>query len=463
MAEKAVAPKFFVSDSVREAIRGYYNDPTRGERRNPEALISDMEMTGKYPENLDTALRVALPELQPYYKGVTEEITKLQGISSTLNPTELTYYQGLLTEANKGNPEELQRLKEEFKTDFKRVVGGRFPANQFDSAEQLDSASERAAQHFIVDRGSGTLIDFVARITGKPPSNYAPILNNFQATVGSYVDRGRGAQAGDFGAQLTAATELATQQRKAQAESDRVAAQEALATGQREQSANLFNQAISAFGQALPTFTPEFTAEMLGNIQENVLRQGVTALSNTEAAAQQRGITGSSIEQFGLAQTEGEIMRSLRDATFQFLLQSGQSSQRNREFLANSLMQQSSALLGAGQGTAGLAQQSALTGQQLDLQRTQLASQIAQFNKTFSESQRQFNKQMTFQQKQAGENLALLIQQLSQPRKKQFGSALLGGAGTGAGLGFLVGGPVGAGIGAGIGGLGGGLGELFGG
>src|SRR3990167_2487953 len=141
MAEKAVAPKFFVSDSVREAIRGYYNDPTRGERRNPEALISDMEMTGKYPENLDTALRVALPELQPYYKGVTEEITKLQGISSTLNPTELTYYQGLLTEANKGNPEELQRLKEEFKTDFKRVVGGRFPANQFDSAEQLDSAS----------------------------------------------------------------------------------------------------------------------------------------------------------------------------------------------------------------------------------------------------------------------------------------------------------------------------------
>jgi len=180
-----------------------------------------------------------------------------------------------------------------------------------------------------------------------------------------------------------------------------------LAGKQRGESAQLYGQALEAFQKPLPTFTPEFSQEVLGEIASRIKTQGETARSQVESEQAKRGLTGSSIEAFALGEQDQNTIDSLRQATFDFLMKSGESSQRNREFLATSLFNQAQTMLGAGLQTEEMAIGKEKFGSQQALAQQQLMSQINQFNQTMATNRQQFQSQQALQQQQIQENTSL--------------------------------------------------------
>lgn len=390
---------------------------------------------------------------------ITKKLSDYKNREASLTHTEYKDYLSLLDSLNLGS-EDLETSQTEAKAKFRQAVIGGLGAVVKD-ADLVNKLADKAVQRFIVERKTGemSLADFLAqegnldaKIVKKGVEAIAP--NSFLTFTNP----------GDYGSEISRVNKLAEQTRQ----NEEVKAQEQqyqqLAETQRKGSADTFQQALQAFQQPLPTFTPEFSEAALGKLQGDIARQGESALSRTESGFAERGLTGSSIEAFGKAQTEGNVADAFAQATLNFLQQSGTSAQRNREFLASQLFNQAQTMLSAGQQSQGLAaNQGQFNANNLTAQ-NQLQTQIAQFNQQFQESQRQFNEQIGFQKEQAQSNLALLLQQMSQGGGINAGgiaTGALGGAASGALVGSVVPG-IGTAIGAGVGAVTGGLGSYFG-
>jgi len=414
--------EFFVSDSLKNEIRSaVQNSPFITQI---DSIISTLESTGELPDTvLQNQRLVDLvggidASVLPFQEGIKQEIDELEPQKENLNASGLRRLSSLFQAASVGAPgfeEDTATRKAAFKDEVLDVlitiVGG--------TKDEPDKQriAEEAAENFVVQRRTGErgLGDFISdRIseTNVPRGEVNTAFKGLSQRLTQEFLVPAGDVPGSFQAQFEELAPLLEAAEAEEAEASRVQGQIDLASGQRQASADLFSQAIAQFGKESPQFTPEFSEEALANIQQSVLKQGVSALSTTEAGAARRGITGSSIEAFQLAETQGQIAQALRDATFQFLIKSGDAGQRNREFLASSLFNQSQTLLGAGQGTEGLVTGREISGSQLALNQQQLAAQIQQFNQALNQSQSQFQQTLKSQQDQAAQDLQLLSQAL---------------------------------------------------
>jgi len=476
--EKVAIPKtkFFVSKEMRDEVSSILDTQNLGQ--HSDKFISSLEKTGEFPDIPlfpDRDYREVLPRLGelemgvlPFQEGVRSEIERIQPIADTLSSSELRDYLALLEVANvgEGSDEIIQENKQKFFEEVSAALNTvlRPPGEpEKKTGQEIKDVAMKAAERFVVQRKTGemALDDFISKELGVDLNDVSGALSGVKARLGEFIRSD--IIPGAFQGEISKASKLIADVSGQEEEKRRQTQQQELAESQRQKSDVLFQNAIQALAQPVPLFTPQRSQEALAHIQETILGRGETALSSVEAQQAQRGLTGSSIEAFALAEQEGNIVDALANATFQFLSESGEAGQRNKEVLAQSLLSQAQVLLGAGQQTEGLVTGREVSSQELNLNRNRLQAQIQQFNQQLQESQRQFTQNLDFQKQTAAQNLQLLLQQLSQPRRKNIGSALLGGAGAGAGLGFLVGGPLGAAIGAGVGGVGGGLGEAFGG
>ena len=267
-----------------------------------------------------------------------------------------------------------------------------------------------------------------------------------------------------------AAVKTPEQIAKEKADADQAAAisqQQQLAQSQLGQSNSLFQQAMQALQAPLSTFNGAFTQDALTNVQGQIGKQGEAALSTVKADAAKRGIAGSTIEGSNVAATQGNIAEALANQTFQFLLQSGQQGEQNRQFLAQSLFSAAQSYLGAGtqSNATGIQQQGQIADSALRQQT--LAEQIRQFNEQQGENSRQFNLGLSAQNANQADNMNLLMRQLSMGQNKNIAGSAISGLGAGAMSGLALapftGGvslPVTLGLSL-LGGAGGGLGEAF--
>lgn len=388
----------------------------------PEVKAKAVDVTPSGQPKGDSAYDAALAKLGDY-----------KNREASLTADEYKDYLSSLSTLNKGHADydaTLASQKEAFKSALSSRLNGKFGL----TPEKISNIADQAAQRFLVERNSGSqgIKDFVIEKAGLEDSKEITSTlgdlnpNSFLPSVGGPKF---------YDGEYQRVNALAEQAKKSFQQADRQKELDNLSATQRGQSGTLFQQALEAFRRPLPTFTPELSAAALNQLQEQILHQGQTALSQNEAGFANRGLTGSSIEAFGQGTTQGEIAKQFANSTLQFLLKSGESGQQNRQFLANQLFTQAQAMLGAGQQTQGAGIGYELGVGELGARQNQLAAQIAQFNQSMSENQRQFNAQQEFQKSQAGENMALLMQQLSQPGKK--GSLMVPGAALGAGIGAL--------------------------
>ena len=478
MAEKIAIPitKFYVSDSTKTAVDSVLG--TRGLSALTNDTISSLEKSGKVSDDIKARIKTALDNrgyddpvtpglagiegsIKPFQQGVTAHVGELKSKEANLTLPELQQYLGLLEVSNSGG--DFKTIQSQKKEEFKQEVVNALKGKVNDS-NLVDNLAEKAAQRFIVERKTGeqSLVDFVSEQGKLSNTLVRSALNPLQSRLGDFLasEQAPGAYQGE----ITRVNQLVSQRTKDEAETNRQAEQQQLAAGQREKSDSLFQEALKTLFQPTPLFTSQYSPDFLQQLQSSILERGETSLSNVEAQQADRGLTGSSIEAYALAQEEGNITEALANATFQFLAKSGESGQQNKEFLSRSLLSQAQALLGAGQQTESLVTNRELTAQDFDLNRQKLQTQIAQFNMQLQESTRQFNENLDYQKSQASSNLALLLQQLSQGRKGNgLGGATagaLGGAATGAYVGSVVPG-IGTAIGAVGGGVIGGLGGYF--
>lgn len=310
------------------------------------------------------------------------------------------------------------------------------------SANSLISVGSVPASTLSQVLGNGPLHgsqDFFNGLASGIQQNFNP--QNFQKTQSQTLN---------YSDDITRLTGLLQTQQQQLADQQQVDQINKLGASQRGQSDQLFQQALAALTVKPGEFGPGYSQEGLNNITNQLAVQGGRALSDVQSGAQQRGITGSSIEQFGLAQTQGQLAQAIANSTLQYLQQSGTAAEQNKQFLSNSLFQAAQSYLGAGQQSSGLAASSGAANTQNDLARSQLAAQIQQFGQSQAENVRQFNLNLQYQQNQANENLALLMNQMG--RGTNGLGAALGGAVSGASAGATLG-PLGA-LGGGIAGAG---------
>lgn len=465
-------PKYFVPDSVVQDLKNTYKD----NQSLINTVVDSLQSTGKVPEGFSGVASVIGNRVKPFREGVLEDLN--------INPSETLSEEGL-----QARIKNLQTLGGEDQTrtavDLVRMEAD---ITQY-VLKRLGELQTQNVPISAVQQGASFAAANIA-VGGYNPQAFAEVISNssagavfgrdfdtlkaianevgsvFPQTLPAYNTQVKYKQ--DFSGGIKQINTILAEKQKATQEQRRIQEQQMLAEAQRGKSDVLFNQALQALNTQVPQFSPELSEGVLQNLQNTILGQGRSALSNVQAAAERRGITGSSIEAFQTAETEGQIANSLANATLQFLVQSGSAGQANREFLANSLFKAAQTYLGAGQGTEQLVTGREITGNELDLRRTQLAEQIRQFGTQIAESRRQFDEQMGFNKTQAADNIRLLLQQLGQEKPRNPLGVGMSSAALGAGLGALLAAPTGglslgagAAIGAGAGGLGGGLLESF--
>lgn len=473
MAEEKVAlpiTKYYVSADVKNKLGGIASGP--GYSNDVSQWIKSLESTGTLTDaDLSGVSRETIEPIikgvKKFREGLQEQLQKYKTRESQLTTPEVQDYLAHL-EAAGTKPDDFDVQAGQSRENFKKSVIDKLTSKVNDPGK-VEELAEKAAQRFITEGRTGeqSLVDFLAQegnLDNAMVRGAIGSLNTNQEILGFMPETQY-----DYNNEITRINGLLTTKQTADREKTRQDAQIGLAGSQRDQALGLFQQASDALGQPIPTFTPELNEAMLQQIQNSILSQGNLAMQGTEARLANRGLTGSTTEAFALNDTDKNVADTFANATLQFLMQSGQSAAQNRQFLVSSLMNQAQSLLGASQQTESLVTGREGNANQLDLARNQLQAQIDQFNRTFSENQRQFQDNFNFQKEQAGSNMALLMQQLSQP--KGGGSPLsslgaFGGMGLGAALAAPTGGmsiPVGMALGGAGGGFLGGLGDLFGG
>lgn len=414
-----------------------------------------------------TAAKPSVPSSDPGsdWQSKLSQLADLKSREATLSPTDYKSYVDLLTEVNKG-PSDFTDIQahavNKFQADLTSALSK--GAHGLTAKEVTDIAS-KAAKNFVVDRKTGeqSLADFVIQNGAIDSPELRSTLSNISSSMPSYIPQGKG----DFSNELSRVNTLYGQSQKSASQNQTQNTIAAQGQGYQQQAQGLMEASRQAMASPEPIFSPELSQEVMQNLQSIIQKQGSADLANTQAAAQARGLTGSSIEQFGMSQTQGNTQQNLVNATLNFLLQSGQAGAQNRDFIVQTLSNQANTLLAAGQGAQGLAVNTNLSQQGLDLQQTQLQNQILQFNKQLEQQSTQFNQSLDFQKSQAAQDMHLLLQQLNQHGgPSPFSSAMsgiTGGAGIGFGLSMIpgVGIPLAAGLGA-AGGLGLGLGSFYG-
>lgn len=422
MAEtKASLPKFFISADAKQAIKDNVVDA--------DTVIKELETAGKVSnEDISKKITPLIGQVKDFTSGFLEDISKRpnEDLSSAELKQRIDIMKQLPTQTSN-----IQFNKPLFISHLQQQLVG----NGLD-AQVAQKEAEYVANYYDINKTLPE--DFKRGRAGLGGGEGIPVAIERAINNGTYqIDTGGSS---GYSQQIKDANALLTTKLSTEKEESRLAEQANLAESQRAKSDALFQEAVKALYQPIPTFTPELSEEVLANLQGKILQQGQTALSSVQAGAQKRGITGSSIEQFGLAQTQGNITQSLADATLNFLMKSAESGKSNREFLANSLFNAAQSYLGAGGQTEGLVSTGALSGNQLGLQKEQLAQQIQQFSQQMAESRRQYDTTLAEQQKTAAENMQLLSRYLSGggDSKNFIGnmlSGLVGGASAGTGLG----------------------------
>lgn len=399
----------------------------------------------------------------PAKKDTAAEIKKYKAKESSLSSTELKEYIGLIEQANKLDPAIQQQQVAKFSSELTQALQP-LKEDIKGKGKEIGDIVAAAAQRFIIERKTGEqgLGDFLRDQTGLADSIIQPKVKSLAGRLPEFLNVA-GAGEGMLQDELGRVNALYTQRQKDESAEALQKQQFELASQQRGQAGDLLNQALSSLNKPADPFSPELNSAVLDNLRKGILDQGERSFQNTEAAMALRNLTGSSIEGAALSQTEGSISDTLANATLNFLLQSGQAGERNRQFIASSLAQQANSLLGASQQSQGTGVGLNVSQQGLDLQRTQLQNQIMQFNQQFQEAQRQFSQNMDFQRQQSEQDMGLLLQRMNQGAGKDYsgigsmlgmglglaGTALLPGAGTVAG--YTLGASLGAGMGSGLG------------
>jgi len=448
MAEKTK----FLSKKDRDTLNTY-------EAQYP-GLVASINETGKIPSSLEniggdeggkitTQLKGIAAKLQDrkVYDDYIKETADEEGLTDDELQTRLEAFKTIGGIKGQGTAFDLAGFANAIKPRIRAAVGGiaiteeaiNAVANFTASRVSQGTFSGQNFAEIIKDTNPGGVspTDFEAlKETGnRLGGEFAQDVPKFYTTVET--------PAQDVSADVKRIGGLIRKRKTDAAEQGRIDSLLQLAAGQREESGKLFGTALEAFQKPLPTFTPEFSAEVLDEIASRIAAQGETGREQTVAEQAKRGLTGSSVEAFALSEQEANTVDSLRQATFDFLLKSGEAGQRNREFLAQSLFQQAQTLLGAGLQTEGMAigkeqfQASNILNQQ------QLAAQIAQFNQQMQFSREQFKTQTAFKEKELQSNMDLF--------NKYINTKSSGGMGIGEILGLTF-----QGIGAVGGALGGG-------
>lgn len=406
----------------------------------------------------DTATKTTSKDPGKSWADLKSKIAEFKGKEALLTPTEWEQYSSLISQANQG-PENYQDLVNQGKQNFSDAIFSTVKdfAKGSLSDDRIRKAADEAAQHFVGERNTGaqSLSDFIGPKLAGGGSQYSAndfgkALEGLSSSVGSYIPQGPG----DYINELTRVNTSLAQSRKSQGQAQNQAQTQGLSQQQQQQAQQLQQAALQQLGQPAGLFTdPTLTQAALDQLRGMANIQGETGRQNVEASAANRGITGSSIEQFGLAQNQNMLDNTIAQQTLNFLLQSGQMGEQNKQFIVQQLQNQANSLLGASQGTAQLATTQDFGQQGIDLQRVQMQQQLQMYNQNFQETQRQFDQTLQYQQSQAAQNMQLLLHQLGRGSGVGLGASVLSGTATGAGLGAFGGTPLSVGIGSGLGAL----------
>src|SRR3990167_738421 len=287
---KTVIPitKFYVSDKTRADIFNTLN--ANGGIAHAANAISTLEETGKLPKDLPVSMgqggtgyndyaATVEKDIKPFREGALSDFNTMKTNIANLDLAGLNQLRGLAEAINMEGVdfEEQQAGKvAKFKEDFKNQL-----SKKVDDPGLVSQLADKAAQRFVIERKTGeqSIVEFVAQEGNLDPNIVREGIGNiFSGSEGMYITPGKG----DFGNDLTDINDLIARKTDEVKEEGRQKQQQQLAEGQRGQSAQLFQQALQAFQQPLPTFTPEFNEAALGKLQTDILKQGQSAVSNRE-------------------------------------------------------------------------------------------------------------------------------------------------------------------------------------